>query len=368
MLVIECHKVFVKSRLVNQYYLAFKEIIKQFNGVEYDIIILILKGFKLIKYKLIIINSYMDESGKDNLIRFAKSSKGFRSNVTKDRSIKFKLEDYEADKYYVLTLTPEESQETTRLLEIAKNKLEELGVLNVTLRLPKIDQVVFTRQIKETDEDSVGGCSSQKKEYLRVDLLGSSKFSDPETHFAFFHEISHIIASTILKSSEDNGFSTSIEGFTREGKGKRGGPLQNLQLGLGLWEEWQADLFAIYCLDQSKIKTPYYHEDAFGVALIKNFALKKDIDERNAFADFFRARVTQDFSFQGELVKMYGTDFVKALNNVETLPVFGISPRGSIRHVAELGGFQSSYNSLLEKIKYDSISLDGLSSSLAASK
>lgn len=108
-------------------------------------------------------------------------------------------------------------------------------------------------------------------------------------------------------------------------------------------DKLQADLFALYCLDENvSIETPYNLQVPFMIAMLNRYAQARNVTPLDAFKRAFRAKAERDFTFQRELTEIFGTQTIRDLNNVE-IEFSHIANPQNLDKVAQEGGFFDDY-------------------------
>lgn len=243
------------------------------------------------------------------------------------------------------------SEEISRQMEVVRDKLIEMGMEYLIPTLPTPEQIV----LKSNAWWGYGAISGFCDEYgrnvvIRLDRIMS--FPNKILDRTVYHETEHFLRKHIFKKGTKGNLKLdegSIErvgvGFVR--KTSRGDK--------DLFEEATAELFACYCVDDDVvIATPYPEEVCFAVALLEKFAEKKGIKGIEAFKKLVKANITRDFSFQRELVEVFGREAVKEFNNFEWWEAKAVSvPEEERLHpekLADIGGFREEYDSLKKAI------------------
>ncbi len=256
-------------------------------------------------------------------------------------------------------LTNVEKEELQKQLEIAGDKLEKLGLSRELL--PEADNVYFYYYIKGEDPEDIGGEATIETRCVHIFLSKYYKVTDFESKRVLFHEITHAITKRNIKwvASRDDYTPADTEtvsfGFTRAAKGK-------YRYEKGLFEEGVSDIFSAFCLE-SDIESPYDVQTPFTIAFLKDLGEREGISEKEAFAQLFKAKVEQDYTFFKTLVDIYGTEFVRSMNNAKL--ILASASESELTELSKLGNFYDKYSDLQKA--FDSgkpIALDGLTGSI----
>lgn len=243
--------------------------------------------------------------------------------------------------------TVDDERSIENLLTTTQSKLQSLGIDTQQGLLPTNDHVFLTEQVESSTAkgDVVGGNADIVGRFIRLDLLEGMDMSNSQAQHAFYHELSHLITKVVCHYNDIIAY-----GFDRI-------PEESIT-NRGIWGEGLADIFAAYC-SETEVKTPYVAEVSFSIALIEDFSAKLGITPLEGFAQMFKAQVTRDFSFQRRLRNLYGTQFVREFNNVETFMSQAL--RDEIESLAELGGFYENYRTNLQRLETErAITFEGL--------
>ncbi len=193
----------------------------------------------------------------------------------------------------------------------------------------------------------------------------SLTFPNADFRETLSHESAHFMKKHVVAKGPDDEVNIIGAGFSRYGK-----HLNNI------YEESNAEFFSLFCADDNIVhRTPYGEQLSFTIALLKRFSQVKGIESVDAFKKLFKANAIRDFSFQRELVEVFGTETVKAFNNFswweQSMSSFnsntsesGMTPE----RLAELGGFNEEFTALRAATKRgEEISLPGLKGTFKAS-
>lgn len=261
-------------------------------------------------------------------------------------------------KYQIDTDLPKNQRYLYELQTKAKERLEDLGFTHANQLVPNVDQLSFSYALKDdTPFVRVGNLG----EFIQIQLPLGTPFVSPTTAHFFYHELSHFITKRVLKvdNIEEVGrkkrkVKLYAAGFTRFPIHDK--PLLSLKdlfegrRPKGIFEDGLSDLFALYCMDQEiTIESNYNVQLPFMMALLKRYAKLRNISSLDAFKRVFKAKATRDFTFQKELVELFGTTAVKDLNNLE-IQFSHIRDHTEVERVAREFGIIDEYNELRQSM------------------
>ena len=252
--------------------------------------------------------------------------------------------------------TSEDIETIKSWLDIASNKLKELGFSNPISSLPPIEKIILTDQPVDGDEamNATGGIvtrDSNQVKYLRLDLHADSNVSLEENKRVFFHEIGHYIAiSKIRRSIYEENDVVIDEGFQHRPDLPESAPVKE-RLEKGVWEEGLSEIFSAYCMERT-IETTYPDQTAFFISFIEDYAEKARITNVEAFSNLFKDKSELNYDIQRALRDIYGTEFVKLLNTSKTF--LGYSLPNAMVGIAKSGNFEHAYNTKILEINSDS--------------
>lgn len=243
------------------------------------------------------------------------------------------------------------SEEFFRQMKVARNKLTEMGMKDSSILLPTLEQVVL-KYNQSWGWGSVSGACDEYGRNIMIRLDRSMSFPNELLDRAVYHETEHFLRKHIFKKGTKGNLKLDEASIETVGVGF----VRNTSRGhKDLFEEATAELFALYCLnDDVVIATSYAEEVCFVAALLKKFADKKGVEGIEAFKKLVKANITRDFSFQRELVEVFGKEAVKEFNNFEWWEAKAVSvPEEERLHpekLADLGGFREEYDNFKKAI------------------
>jgi len=227
-----------------------------------------------------------------------------------------------------------------------------------------LNNIVFYQE----DEDDPMPCGSSELTQDRINIyLGDSmsKTSKILLEGVLAHEITHFLTKTVVldKKIEEptSGLATFNvkQGFTRI--------YTDRYFYYGFFAEPLAELFILYHLKKDvSLFSPFSKKIRFLVTMIEVMAARQEKDPVSIFKNFLSAQILQDYNFQAELVKTFGTNFVRTCNKtkVKIGPLLGdyIPESESVfLELAKLGNFEAEWNKMISPNKVEeNISLSGL--------
>lgn len=237
----------------------------------------------------------------------------------------------------------------------ARDKLQEMGFSEPEELLPTRDELSFSYGL----EDEPPFCRvGNLGEFLAVTIPKGTPVDSQITKQLYLHEISHFVTRRVIKATKQEGkkkadLKTYSAGFTRFSMSEKPLDMKNIFEGRrpkGIFEEGLSDLFALYCLDENvSIETPYNLQVPFMIAVLNKYARARNISPLVAFQRAFRAKAERDFTFQRELVNVFGIQTIRDLNNVE-IEFSHIANPEDLMKVAQEGGFFEDYINLRDAL------------------
>lgn len=231
----------------------------------------------------------------------------------------------------------------SKMIKNAESKLRSLGFSNADQMLPVREQITI-REIIDESENQVGGEVGEYLEHIRIDLPKSKSIQECED--VFYHELCHFISGEVVtvtnhpskhriyQAQGDKFRQQLFRGFQRV-TDEETVPLR------GIPEEGIPDLFAAFCIE-GLVVSVYNIQSPFMVTFITDYASKKGVSAMQAFTAIIQANVCRDYTFQKDLVAVYGRAFVRKLNNLGHT-YGGEGFREAISDLANVGGFQTAY-------------------------
>jgi hypothetical protein len=271
----------------------------------------------------------------------------------------------------IVEKSPEDVATLQGWLDIAASKLALLGFEDPLDVLPSTDSIIITEREPTGDplEEAGGGAVGRDSEgvkYLRLHKWAGSQLSSRDNEKIFYHEASHFLARSSVRRSlyDEEDHYLFDDGFGRGGDVMAPSSVGG-NMNRGIWEEGPADIFAAFCAED-QISTVYPGRVALYIALTKDLSEKlsirdgEEISEIETFALLLRSHTQRDFSFQRVLRDIYGTDFVKKINNIH-IDYGSTVERDDILSVVSLGGLSAGFMQELNALTTSSgAALEGL--------
>lgn len=243
-----------------------------------------------------------------------------------------------------------------------KSKLAELGLGEISRRLP-IPEAVYLVDVNRSyslirgeglfPQQFIEGDCDEYHQFIMLWLPAGESIETPVFELNFHHEASHLAIPAVLGAH----YETTAFGFdrvVRVSAGKHGRVVKR-----GIYGEPLSELFAWFCMDyEAELPIHYFDQVALMIPMLERFAAANRISPLDAFCRAYKALVLRDFSFQAELISVFGTEAVKGFNNYQDF--VGMDNLSCLTSLADMAGLGDRYRQIQQLPREGVITFPGM--------
>lgn len=187
-----------------------------------------------------------------------------------------------------------------------QDKLVEVGIEDPESIIPDNDLDIGIHLWK-TGQQGIGGHNWFPSNGIEIFMPPDTPFPNSNFRRVYFHEGSHYLRRLVVAKSKPP-----------YGGGRTfGAGLLNNRRKSDVYEEGNAEIFALFCADEDiEISTPYPKEISFLSSMLMELSQAQRIDPLDAFKKFSKANINADFTIYRDLVAVFGIQRVRAFNNI----------------------------------------------------